>query len=66
MSNKAYCSFFAFVEKNLLKPRECFSGVGLDEEEDEEEEEPDFVGRWFGFIELTGDLNTLFASESGL
>lgn len=55
---------FVFVEKNLLKPRECFSGVGLEEDDEEDEEEPDLVGWWFGCFELTGDLNRLFASES--
>lgn len=47
-------------EKNLVNPRACFSGVGVDETE----EDPDFVGWWFGYFEPTGDLSKLLASES--
>lgn len=46
------------MEKNLLNPRECFSGVGA---EDEDEEEADIVGQCF---ELIGDLIRVFGSES--
>lgn len=49
---------FHFEEKNLLIPRECFSGVGVEAEEDD----PDLVGRCLGFFELIGDLRGLTAS----
>ena len=41
---------FPLEEKNLLNPRECFSGVGVDEVED-----PELVGMCTGFFD-TGDL----------
>lgn len=47
------------MEKNLLNPRACFSGVRVKAVED-----PDFVERCVGYCELTGDLRMLFASES--
>lgn len=49
-------AIFHFEEKNLLIPRECFSGVGVEAEEDD----PDLVGRCLGF--LIGDLRGLIAS----
>lgn len=42
-----------------MKPRDCFSGVGPDEED-----ELDLVGLCFGCFELTGDLKRRFDSVS--
>lgn len=56
---QAYWPFFPFEEKNLLKPRDCFSGVGA-----EEEEELDLVGLCFGCFEPIGDLKRRLDSVS--
>ena len=49
-------------EKNLLKPRECFSGVGVDEKD----EEVDMVDLYFGLFELIGDLKRFDSVSDGL
>jgi len=50
-----------FDEKNLLKPRECFSGVGVEEVED-----PDLVGLCLAFFAATGDLKGFPSVSDGL
>lgn len=54
-----YGVFFPFPEKNLLKLRDCFSGVG-----EEEDEEPDKVCLCLPWLELTGDLKRRYVSVS--
>lgn len=49
-------------EKNLLKPRECFSGVVVDEVD----EELDMEDLCFGLFELTGDLKRPESVSDGL
>lgn len=54
---QAQWPFLPFEEKNLLKPRVCFSGVGVEEADDE----VDLVGLWFGFCteDMAGKIVSL-------
>lgn len=61
-SHKAYWPFFPLEEKNLLNPRECFSGVGAEEED----KEPDLGDLCLGFFEFIGDFRMLGSASDGL
>ena len=49
-------------EKNLLKPLDCFSGVGVEEED----EELDMVDLCFEIFELIEDLKRFDSVSDGL